>query len=442
MLVPRERGPERLLLLEVGSSRLRALAVVADDRQGSRVCGAASVRTRAGRDALWNEPASAREEIAALLDEVERQAGSALRPVLVSLGGTHMALLRSQGRLAMKLPLALRTDHLEQALEAASHLGLPPDREVLHVLPTSYLADGARLRRPPLGLRARGLIAECVIVTVSRAALDGIESVLGSLDRTVMDAAAEPLLTARAVLRQEERLQGTVLVDLGAERACATVHRDGVLQAMACIGAGAAHVTRDLAYALQVQEGVAEELKQRRGVAWGEAGADAGASPSGPSRYGESFTAVIEPRMRELFQLLRDGLQQSGTLAPSDRVILTGGGAQLRATADLAHAVFGLPVRHAAVPESADAAWNVHRSQTMRGLLAYAASRGFPSRAPRWSSAVRRLRGALVQGGHRQASLADATWNDGVEVARHGERGTARVGVDSEVHDVRVRTGV
>jgi cell division protein FtsA len=230
-----------------------------------------------------------------------------------------------------------------------------------------------------------------------------------------------------------------VLVDLGAERTNATVHRDGVLQGMVCIGAGAAHVTRDLAFALQVDVEVAEDLKRSWGAAWKEGASEA--APSHVPLAWEGFASVIEPRMRELLQLVRDGLQANGALAASDRLVLTGGGAKLRATADLAHAVFRLPVRLAAAPE-ADAFWSRHRSQTLRGLWAYAQHCGFPAPAPRWIGAVQRLRGAFVAGGEQPENGASSSPDKFVKVARHGDRGMARVGVDLEVHDVRVRTGV
>ena len=441
-----------LLLVDLGSREARVLAVVRE-AAGLRLCGTAIGAFTAARDGVVMQRELARQQLAPLVRDVERQAGVPLRSAMAALGGTHLGLVRASGSLELKLPVSLRESHVEQALESAARIGLPPDQEVLHVLPTRYRVDGATVARLPLGLRARLLVAECALVTASRLALDSLERVFADLDCDLVDVAAEPLVTAGALLGAEDRRRGAALIDIGAERIGAAVYRDHVLQGIACLGVGAAHVSRDLAYALSVDFAFAEALKHRFGVASlkeATPGLETTLElPAGAARVSQVAVAqVVEPRLRELLGLVRDALRQTQALMPGDRIVLGGGGARLRGTAALAEDVFGLPARLAsesAAPVPPAASVPPDLSGTALGLLDYAsrcAAHGAVHETV-WRGAMQHLRHVFRAGGARRAGGAGSRPQAVVEAAApEGGPVPSGVGVDLEVGDVRVRTRV
>jgi cell division protein FtsA len=435
---------EGLFLVDLGSEGVRALAVTT---AGGRphIRGAAVGSWTAGGDAFLTHPEVAREELGAVVAAAARAAGLVPRRALAAAGGTQLRCVRSQGSLALKLPVCLRGAHLERALEAAACLGLPRDQEILHVLPTEYRVDGARTRRAPVGVHASSLVAECCVITASRPYLDALERCVASLDLDLLDVVAEPLAAAWAHLRAEDQRRGAVLVDIGAERIGAAVFRDAVLQGLAVIGAGAAHVTRDLAFALGLDVAAAEALKRRFGVARAAAAGDLEtelASHGTPSRVSQACVAgVIEARMRELFALVRAQLERAQAILPGDRVVLCGGGALLPGTRELAADVFGLPVRLAAETPDAPGAVPAAASGVGLGLLQYVArcDASRPLRGGAWRGAVERLRdvfGAARReaGGRSSGRTGPAAWDAGPPGSRVGE--------DLEVRDVRVRARV
>ena len=403
-----------LLALDLGTHRVRALALVAHGTNLA-VCGRAEARAIAARDGVLVHLDRARAEIGHVLREAALQAGLRAKRVVAGIGGTHLRLVHGHGSLSFPQPVSLRRTHLERALDAAAAIGVPNDLEVLHVLPTGYEVDGARTERPPLGIRARRLAAQAAVVTVSRLALDNLDRVLIDLGYELVDAAAEPLLAASAVLSPEDREDGAVLVDIGAERTSAVAYRHRVLCGLVCLGAGAAHVTRDLGYALRLGFEPAEALKRRFGVA-SVAAADPEAEmrverDGTPIRLSQrAMAAVIEPRMREILSLVHDALRAEGGLALANRVVLCGGGANLPGLVELAEEVFASPARLGAVPHPGAP----DDSSTALGLVQHAVRCGlYPrSRWRMWDRAVHRLRGALRasrQSGMPRPAVAPAT---------------------------------
>jgi cell division protein FtsA len=232
----REREPA-VLLLDLGTQHARAAA--ARLRDGAlRICGAAEVPFSAARDGIIVHLDSAREQLAALLDAAGRRAGVRTRLVVAAVGGMHLRWVRARGSLSLRPPVCVRDAHLERALDTAAAIGLPRDQETLHVVPTGFRVDGARTVRP-LGMRARRLVAEAAVLTVSRLALENLERVLSDAGYELVEPVAEPLAAAHHALTHDDRARGAVLVDLGAERSSSLVFRDGALRGLAQIGAGA-----------------------------------------------------------------------------------------------------------------------------------------------------------------------------------------------------------
>lgn len=435
-----------VLLLDLGTQRARAAAARLHDGR-LRIVAAAEAAFAAAPDGIIVHMDAAREQLGALLETAAQRAGVRTRLVVAAVGGTHLRGMRARGSLALRPPVCLRDTHLDRALDAAAAIALPRDQEMLHVVPTGFRVDGARTIRP-LGMRARRLVAEAAVLTVSRLALENLERAVHDAGFELLEPVAEPLAAAQGALTQEDRVRGCVLVDLGAERSWALVYRDGALQGLVQIGAGAAHVSRDLAFLLRLDAAAAEHLKHELGVAR-LALADASRHallPRGDEmlRVGQVDVArVIEPRVRELLQLLRHALRRTRLLAPSDRVVLGGGGARMPGAVDLAERVFRVPAR-CDVPDATEVpGLEASSPGTLLGLLAYASRCGLQRSRRRTllKAAVQRLRFVLGVGGSRSSASGHA--RPEITVAAPGAVRSVhvprRVGVDLEVGDVRVR---
>lgn len=395
--------PAGVIALDLGANK--ALAVLAlPEGNGYRVHGWAERECSILNQGMVSDLGAARALLRALLGEVQAKAGVRVRRVVAGVGGGQVRLVRARGTARTKLAVVLQAQHLDRALDAAADIGLPRDHEVLHVLPAGYTVDGTRVVRTPLGMRGRAVTAEAAVVTVRSQVLDALQRAVEDVGYELIGAAAEPLAAARSALTAEDRTRGAVLVDLGAEATSAASYRDGVVQGLSWVQAGGMHVTRDIAFALQLESGPAEQLKRRAGAALVESvPADRQVEVHrGRERLTvsqQTLAGIVEARMEELFSMLRDTLRAQNALGMGERIVLAGGGARLRGVVELAEQVFESPARVAA-PVAAPG-WREADGDpacgTALGLLEYAQRSGLMrAEAPLWERVlgdVRRLVG-------------------------------------------------
>jgi cell division protein FtsA len=197
------------------------------------------------------------------------------------------------------------------------------------------------------------LEARVHVVTASRPALDNLAKTLTLAGVELGDIVLEPLASATAVLTEEEREGGAVMLDIGGGTTDVLVVVDGGVVASGVIGLGGYNITSDVAYGLRTSPREAERLKVEHGCALStlvrgtdvvEVSMVAGRGPRRVARH--VLSGIIEPRVSELFglidqQISSNGIKQSLTAG----VILTGGTAMLDGIAELAEQVFDLPAR-------------------------------------------------------------------------------------------------
>jgi cell division protein FtsA len=434
-----ERSTEAgLLVLDLGASKALALTVETSGDM-PRVRGWAEVPCNLLAQGTLIGLDTARAVLGELLATAAANAGFRPRRVVAGIGAEQVRCVCASGSFRSKLPLVLGPAHLDRALDAAADLGLPSDHEVLHVLPTGYLVDGVRVVKSPLGMRGRSVTAEAAVVTVRTSALDILQRALEGLGYEMVGAAAEPLAAARVALTAEDRQRGAVLIDIGAETTAAAVYRGGVVQSLARVQAGGAHVTRDLAFALQLDLEHAEALKRRAGCALVEA---AHATRQVEVQRGrerthvgeQTLAGIVEARVEEIFAMLRDALRGQRALGLGDRIVLAGGGARLRGAVDLAEQVFESPARLGS-PE-ASCGWPEGEGDaaccTVLGIVEYAMRSGLlqPEAPVGWTRALVGLRRA-VRGGRREADRRQEHGAHGAAVHVRGPRPVAG-GVDLE----------
>jgi cell division protein FtsA len=162
-----------------------------------------------------------------------------------------------------------------------------------------------------------------------------------------------PLAAAEAVLTDEERELGVVLLDIGGGTTDIAIYHDGAVKHTAVVGIGGNHVTNDIAAGLRTPFNDAERIKQRHGCARPslipgdervEVPSVAGKSAGSVSR--QILCEIIEPRLDEIFELVQREIAKSGFEgALTSGIVVTGGSMLLPGAVEMAERSFGLPVR-------------------------------------------------------------------------------------------------
>ena len=321
------------------------------------------------------------QSIKRALEEAELMAGCEIRSVYAGIAGSHIKGFNSHGVIAVKGGEVSPRD-IERALDAAKAVAIPLDREVIHILPQEYIVDDQRGIADPLGMAGVRLEVKVHIVTGAVSAVQNIVKCIRRCGLEVSDLILQPLASADAVLTEDEKELGVVLIDIGGGTTDIAVFTEGAIRHTAVIPIAGDQITNDIAMALRTPTLEAEEIKIRHGVAKqilvdpSETIEVPGLGDRGPRTLSrQMLAAVIEPRVEELFALALQVVRESEfEEVLSSGVVLTGGTSLMPGIAELAEDIFLKPVR-VGVPQYSGQLADVVKSprySTAHGLLAEA----------------------------------------------------------------------
>jgi cell division protein FtsA len=298
------------------------------------------------------------EATAAIINSVERaeqSAGMEIHSAWVGITGHHIRAYPVEVTLHLTDEGdQITQEHLDALVERAKKARtIPEDHSVLHTIPRQFAINGVGGIRRPLGLSAREIKMQALVVTATTSFMRNLATCVRQAGLEVEGMILEPLAAGMSVLTESERELGTALLDIGGGTTDVAVFLDNALVDTFALPVGGNHVTRDLAIGLRTPLEEAERLKVNYGCALPERVSSdetievmelgRGKPRPIPKR---ALAEIIEPRMRELFELAAERLSRNGWMPLlAGGVVLTGGGSLLDSVADLAQSVFELPVR-------------------------------------------------------------------------------------------------
>jgi cell division protein FtsA len=337
--------------LDIGTSKVCAIVGEMTER-GVEVIGVGSHLSQGLRKGVVINIESTVESIKKAVQEAELMAGCEINSVFTGIAGGHIKGFNSHGIVAVKNKEVTDRD-VERVIDAAKAVAIPMDREVLHILPQDYIIDEQDGIKEPLGMSGVRLEAKVHIVT---GAVTSAQNIIKCCNRTglnVADIVLEPLASAEAVLTSEEKELGVALVDMGGGTTDIALFHDGSVKHTAVLAIGGNHLTSDIAAGLRTPIGEAERIKQRYGFARTnmvtrdervEVPSVGGRNSRTISR--QILCEIIEPRLDEIFQLVRREIAKSGyDGALASGVVMTGGSTLLPGMVQMAEEVMGMPTR-------------------------------------------------------------------------------------------------
>jgi len=371
-----------IAVLDAGSSKVRVL--IAEVIEGALRYRGHGIADAAGmRKGLISDlaPAAAAIDRAAVMAESSAQA--VIERCVVAVGGPHIRGVNSRGGISLGTRLReITKEDVRAAVDRARSIALPADREVLHLLPQQFILDEQPGIHDPVGMVGNRLEVNLHISTSSASAQQSIITCVSKAGLEVTETVLESLAAAEATLSADERELGVCLLDIGASSSELVVFFEGSVAHTSVVPVGGDHFTNDLAVGLHVTAPEAEWLKCNYGHAVvTSVSQDSEVEVSGlpgyePRVVRQRFIAeILEPRARELFQLLRDNLRQGGVLeAMGAGCVLTGGGARLPGLLETAESLLRVPARLASpVPLSRmPAALATPEFSVLTGTMLYA----------------------------------------------------------------------
>lgn len=380
-----------LTAIDVGSAKTCVLVAEVTD-SGLRYRGHGITDSRGSRKGIIVDLEKAVVSIQKAVEQAEDACHAPIERALLGVAGSHVRGVNSHGGLSFGTRAReIAREEIRSAVDKARAIPLPADREVLHLLPQEFILDDQSGVHDPLGMMAVRLEVRVHMVTAASNATQNVVSAVNRAGVQVDDTVFEPLACADAVLRNDERELGVCLVDMGAGSTSLIVFQEGTVIHSAVIPIGGDHFTSDLSVGLCTPLVEAEKIKKAYGnvIVTLIPEANEVEVPSvgdRPSRLipQRMVGEILEPRARELFEMLRENLRHSGTLdACVGGVVLSGGASRLLGIADVAESVLRRHVRSSwpvplakmpstlAEPEFATVIGMLfygHRSRIARGL--------------------------------------------------------------------------
>jgi cell division protein FtsA len=342
-----------LTAIDVGSAKTCALVAEMTDC-GLRYRGHGIADSRDSRKGVIVELDKAVASIQKAVECAEDIAAAPVEHAIVGLGGANVKGINSHGGISLGTrPREIGRDEIKQAVERARAIPLPPDREILHLLPQEFILDDQSGVHDPLGMMAARLEVRVHMVTATTSATQNVITAVNRAGVHVDDTVFEPLAAADSVLRSDERELGVCLADIGAGSTELIVFQQGAVTYTGVIPIGGDHFTSDLSVGMCTPLLDAEKIKKNYGsavVTLIPEGNEVEVPSVGdrPSRLlpQRMVAEILEPRARELFEMIREALRQSGMFDLClAGIVLTGGGSRLPGIFDVAESVLRRSVR-------------------------------------------------------------------------------------------------
>lgn len=340
--------------MDIGTSHVRVIVGEVNTDGSINIIGVGTSPSEGLKKGVIVDLDKTVEAIAHAVEEAERMVGASIPSAFLGIVGSQVGLINNRGVVAVSGDdKEITEDDVERVLQAARVIALPPDREIIDVIPREYIVDGYDGIRDPVGMVGVRLEVDAMIIT-------GMVTSIRNLVRCVERAGVEidgmvltSLANAEVALSRDEKELGVILIDIGGGTTEIAVFQNGHVKNIAVIPVGGDYITNDIAVGLRTPIQTAEKLKLQHGVALlslatNEATVEL-AQISGKEARKVSvaeLAMIIEPRLVEILHLASRELEKMGVNEPLPAgVVLTGGVSLLRGIVELSEQVFDSSVR-------------------------------------------------------------------------------------------------
>lgn len=340
--------------LDVGTSMIRVVVgKLGPEEKIPGIVGVGEVAAAGIRKGVIVDVEEAVSSISSALEKAERMTGLPIDHAVISVGGAHAASVESHGVVAVSRADGEITEaDIVRVVDASQAISIPPNREILHVIPKTFTVDGQAGIKDPLGMSGIRLEVDSQIIQASVPFIKNLTKCILRTGLEIDDLVLAPLASAQAVLTRRQKELGCVLVDIGAGTTGIVVFEEGELLHASVLPVGSAHITNDLALGLRTTIDTAETVKLEYGTAakaMVKKDEEIDLRKIDKNEEGkvsrQHVAEIIQARLEEIFDLVNKELKTIGRdgQLPAGAVIC-GGGSKLEGLLDLAKKELRLPV--------------------------------------------------------------------------------------------------
>ena len=339
--------------LEIGTTKVCAIVSEFNpDTAGLNIVGVGQAKSRGVRKGEIVDAATAEEDVRNALHAAEEMSNSEIHSVYLGVSGAHIRGFTNRGiHPIVSADRAITEDDQQDVVKNAKAVNLPPGGHVVHAVRQHFIVDGQRGIANPEGMHGSRLEVDVHVVHGNFNRLQTAVRLVKNLNLEVEDVVFNGLAAPLALLTNEHKELGALVLDLGGGTTNYAVYAGGILKYTGVLALGGDHVTNDLAIGLKTSLGRAEQLKLEHGGAFVDEAVKGKTIPI-PSDVGlppqevnwERLRRIQHLRLEEIFQLVGRDLDEQGMLEKLRAgIFLCGGGARTPGIVRLAVDTFQMP---------------------------------------------------------------------------------------------------
>lgn len=340
--------------LDIGTTKIAALVGKANEHGKIEILGIGKTESIGVSRGVVSHITPTVDAIRRAIAQACERAGIEINQVNVGIAGQHIKSLQHRG-IKMRDDIDEEISHADiQSLKDDMYkLVMLPGEEIIDVLPQEYIVDNEQGIKDPIGMSGIRLEANFHIITGQISAVKNIYKCVQKAGLVVSDLTLEPLASAEAVLSDEEKEAGIVLVDIGGGTTDIAIFQDGIIRHTAVIPFGGNIITEDIKEGCTIIRKQAELLKVKFGSALASENQDneivaiPGLRGREPKEISvKNLAHIIQARMEEIIEQVYYEIKNSGFEQKLiGGIVVTGGGSQLRHITQIFEYITGMDTR-------------------------------------------------------------------------------------------------
>ncbi len=345
---------EIIVGLDIGTTKIAAIVGRRNELNKIEILGSGRAKSIGVKRGVVSNIENTVQSIKTAIDEATQSSGVEIRYVNVGIAGQHIKSLQHRGSIIREnSDEEIGQKELDYLNNSMFNLSMNPGEEIIDVIPQDYIIDDEQGVKEPIGMLGNSLEANYHIIIGQTAAAKNIYKCVKKAGLEVVDLILEPIASAEAVLGDEEKEAGVVLVDIGGGTTDIAIFQDGIIRHTAVIPFGGDIITEDVKEGCTIIKKHAEELKVKFGSALASENKDEeivaipGLRGRAPKEISlRNLANIIEARMEEIIEHVYYEVKNSGLEKKLIAgIVMTGGGSLLRHIAQLTEFVTGMNTR-------------------------------------------------------------------------------------------------
>ncbi len=340
--------------LDIGTTKIAAIVGRKNEHGKIEILGHGRTESIGVKRGVVSNIENTVNSILIAIDEASKKSGVDIKYVNVGIAGQHIKSLQHRGGIIRENYEDEISQHdVDRLLNNMYNLNMSPGEEIIDVIPQEYIIDNEQGIKEPVGMLGNSLEANFHIIIGQTTAAKNIYKCVTKGGLEVVDLILEPIASAQAVLSEEEKEAGVVLVDIGGGTTDIAIFQDGIIRHTAVIPFGGDVITEDVKEGCTIIRKHAEELKVKFGSSLASENRDdeivaiPGLRGRPPKEISlKNLASIIQARMEEIVEHIYYEIKNSGYEKKLIAgIVLTGGGALLKHLPQLTEFITGMDTR-------------------------------------------------------------------------------------------------